>query len=160
MKSCPICSFAKVGTALRCPNCQSALSLWINFDTYAKEVYRAGLHKLSQGDRSAAAELITQAVVLAPDEAVYAGALGRVLGQLGRYREAAFVLEQAHQRSPSPDLEAAWKKAVALAEAPPIPMARVEISPRPPVEPEPVAAAAAGAAVPMPDPNTDVNLGS
>lgn len=119
MKSCPICSFARVGSALRCPNCQEALTRWINYDNYAKEAYGAGLHCLAQGDRATAAELLTQAVLLAPDEPDYGAALGRVLGQLGRYREAEWVLKRAHGQAPSAPLAAARDRAAALAEAPP-----------------------------------------
>ncbi|HKI33442.1 MAG TPA: hypothetical protein VKA46_16425 [Gemmataceae bacterium] len=115
---CPICGYARLGEALRCPKCQSALTMWKNCDMYGRQAYRAGLHALSEGRTEAAAELLLAAMVLAPEQPVYLGAYGRVLGKLGRYREAAFVLKKAHELAPARETKAAWDMAAALAERP------------------------------------------
>lgn len=169
MKSCPICSFTKVGTAMRCPNCQEPLTLWLNYNSYARQAYQGGLLHLRQGNPAGAAELLTQAVILDPDEPAYSGALGRVLGQLGRYHEAEWVLERAHGQAKSPEVKAAWAKAAALAKAPapstPAPPAESTAAPSalvPPAEtaatmPPSEVAAEGGTTAPVSEPVPETN---
>lgn len=119
MKACPICRFDKVGTALRCPKCRATLTQWINFSQHAHQAYRAGLGCLQAGDRSGAVEWLTHAVTLDPEEPLYASALGRIFGQMGRYAEAEFFLERAVERQPLEAWVVAHGKAKQLAKAAP-----------------------------------------
>jgi len=138
MRSCPICSHTLNGGGVRCPKCQSALTLWLNYEQYARQAYQSGLLRLRGNEPAAAADLLTQAVILAPDEPVYAAALGRVLGQLARYHEAAWVLERAYTQSGAPADQAALVRAQALAQAPAAPPEELagQDEARPPVPPE------------------------
>lgn len=116
---CPICDHANVGEALRCPKCQSPLTLWKNFDAYGHRAYRAGLHALGQGSPAAAAEHLLRAVIFAPEAPGHLDAYGRVLGQLGRYAEAAVVLDRACRLAPGDETRRAREKAEALARSGP-----------------------------------------
>jgi Flp pilus assembly protein TadD len=113
---CPFCDSDPIKVVKgKCPNCDQTLTVWINFETYASQAYRASLHALSQGDTGGAAELLLRAVLFTPEEATYLSAYGRVLGQLGRYAEAAAVLARSHKLAPTPETQAALEKAEALA---------------------------------------------
>jgi tetratricopeptide (TPR) repeat protein len=120
MKNCPICSFALQGSALRCRKCQTTLTNWINYGNFARQAYQEGLFLLKQENRSEAVERLSQAVILDPDEPAYSAALGRVLGQLGRYFEAQKVLDRAFSQSNDLELKVARDKAAELAKAPTI----------------------------------------
>jgi Flp pilus assembly protein TadD len=88
--------------------------MWRNLDEYGRRAYQAGLHALSQNP-AAAAELLLRAVVYAPDRPEYVDAYGRVLGQLGRFREASVVLARAEEFEPRDDRRAARMCAEKLA---------------------------------------------
>ncbi len=114
MKKCPICKFDGVKDAARCPKCQSTLTTWINLDQYGEQAYKTALFELSEARPERAAELLFQAVVLSPDNHSYLSAYGRVLGQLGRYGEAALVLEEAWNNGAPSSIKAAIDKAKEL----------------------------------------------
>lgn len=120
---CPICDFARVGDALRCPNCQSSLAVWKNYTQHGETAYRAGLQAVADGDMTAAAELLLESVVFCPDEPAYLSTYGRLLGRLARYREATVVLERAYRLGPTAETEAALNRvrAAAQGEAEPLP---------------------------------------
>jgi tetratricopeptide (TPR) repeat protein len=112
---CPICDRARQGEELRCPGCGERLTRWVNFDDFGRQAHRAGLDAVNRGELAAAAELFLRAVAFAPQEAVYLGAYGRLLAQMGRYAEAALVLGHAHELAPTPESRAAKEKAEELA---------------------------------------------
>ncbi|MGF1581458.1 MAG: hypothetical protein ACFCD0_19200 [Gemmataceae bacterium] len=111
MKKCPICKFDGVKDAARCPKCQSTLTTWINLDQYSEQAYKTALFELSGQRPERAAELLLQAIILSPEEHTYLSAYGRVLGQLGRYAEAALVLEEAWNNGAPAEIKAAIDKA-------------------------------------------------
>jgi hypothetical protein len=112
---CPICDCRLgLGGQSRCPGCGQALTTWINCAAFGRQAYQAGLHALAGGETAAAAEWLLRAVVFAPEEPAYLAAYGRVLGQLGRYAEAASVLGRCCEIVPDPETRAAQEKALAL----------------------------------------------
>lgn len=115
---CPVCDFGRVGNSLRCPNCQSALTVWKNYSLHGRAAYRTGLRAVAEGDYAAAAQLLLESLVFCPDEPTYLLAYGRLLGRLTRFREAAVVLERAFRLAPGAETEAAWHRARALAADP------------------------------------------
>lgn len=114
---CPICDHPVPKQELRCPKCREPLTVWKNLDLYAQQAFAAGLQQLSERKPEAAAEVLLKAVTFAPAQAEYLDAYGRVVGQLGRYQEAAALLEKAYRLAPKPELKSALDKAGQLAEA-------------------------------------------
>ncbi len=113
---CPYCDYETQES--RCPKCRETLTTWVNYHNWGRQSYEAGLDHLRQGATAPAAELLLRAVVFGPDTVEYLDAYGRVLGQLGRYREAAEVLSRALELKRCPATQAAYDKARELAEQP------------------------------------------
>ena len=116
---CPICDFEGKDDGIRCPSCQTALTLWINYDAWAETAYAGALQALKDGDREGAVELLLRASISSPENPRYLAAYGRVLAHCGRYQEAAQILEKAHQANPSEANHVALERAKSLAQAPP-----------------------------------------
>jgi hypothetical protein len=115
MKDCPFCGFTGLETQLRCPKCSQALTLWRNWDAFARQSYCAGLHALDHAPHAAAA-LFTRAVAFDPQNADYLFALGCTLASGGASGEAIAVLEKALSLSNREDIDRALKSARDLAE--------------------------------------------
>jgi hypothetical protein len=115
MKDCPFCGFTGLETQLRCPKCSQALTLWRNWDAFARQSYCAGLHALDHAPHAAAA-LFTRAVAFDPGNPDYLFALGCTLASGGASAEATTVLEKALALSNRKDIDRALKSARDLVE--------------------------------------------
>lgn len=108
---CPICDHILAADVLRCPRCNSSLTLWKNLDNYAEQAHRAGLDYLARGSQAAALEMFCRAAAFAPNESRYLDGYGRLLARSGRGEEAVVALRKAHRLSGSEDSEAALQTA-------------------------------------------------
>jgi len=112
---CPICDHRVADGKIRCVNCSTALTFWINLDLWAHKAYTAALQTLRDGDVHKAADLLLRAAISAPENAAYLAACGRVFAQAGRFREAAHVLGKACELDPTEANQAALQRAQTLA---------------------------------------------
>lgn len=115
--NCPICDSQLLDDVLRCPNCNSPLTVWKNLDCYADQAYRAGLDLFSKGDTGVALEMLSRSIAFAPTEPRYLACYGRLLAMEGRANEATMVLDRANQLSPSDENKKALERARTLARA-------------------------------------------
>ena len=112
MKICPICDHGPLGSAMRCPNCTSALTPWRNFDLYAEQAHAAGLHAWPD-DRPTALDFFLRAIIFAPEEAAYLSTYGRALAQCRRLDEAVLVLKKTCTLARTSENAAALEAALA-----------------------------------------------
>jgi tetratricopeptide (TPR) repeat protein len=108
---CPICDRVNTATALRCPQCNQPLTVWLNFDRHAQNAYAAGLALLAEGETNGATDHLWRAAIFAPHNAQYLATFGKVRARQGRYEEALFLLEKAQSVSPNEATAAALSEA-------------------------------------------------
>lgn len=91
---CLYCDYAAPESALRCPNCRNALTVWKNYDQFAEASFRAGWEAHEDGRPNTAADCLLRAVVFNPEHPAYLYAYALSLLKMSRLDEAHLLLER------------------------------------------------------------------